>query len=106
MSGKKKLSLQEALDLLQSFPSESSDALSDDSSDEEVPGNILLKFSSDSEEDGQETEQDQGDSCLENTVFPTPGCIKSKVNRGSRGKRCPDRSSNFPHKIWVCGYHI
>ncbi|GFV75163.1 hypothetical protein TNCV_3190121 [Trichonephila clavipes] len=38
-------SLQQALDLLQSLPSESSDALTDDFSDEEVPVNHLLQFS-------------------------------------------------------------
>ncbi|GFU50812.1 hypothetical protein TNCV_2495161 [Trichonephila clavipes] len=54
-SGKKRLSLQEALYLLQNQPSESNDALTRDSSHEEVPGNNLLKFSSDSEDD-QETE--------------------------------------------------
>ncbi|GFY27238.1 hypothetical protein TNCV_2068591 [Trichonephila clavipes] len=45
---KKKLSLQEALDLLQNLPSEISDVLTDDFSDEEVPANYLLKFSLDS----------------------------------------------------------
>ncbi|GFW77726.1 hypothetical protein TNCV_134171 [Trichonephila clavipes] len=45
MSGKKKLSLQETLDPLQILPSESSDALTDDSSDEKVPANNFLKFS-------------------------------------------------------------
>ncbi|GFY36679.1 hypothetical protein TNCV_2566421 [Trichonephila clavipes] len=53
-SKKKKLSLQEALDLLQNLPSESNDALTDDSSDEDVPANYLLEFSLNS----QETEQD------------------------------------------------
>ncbi|GFT27246.1 hypothetical protein NPIL_554231 [Nephila pilipes] len=48
MSRKKKLSLQEAFNFLQSLPSESSDALSDDSSDEEFTANNLLEFSSDS----------------------------------------------------------
>ncbi|GFT05533.1 DDE_Tnp_1_7 domain-containing protein [Nephila pilipes] len=93
MSGRKKLSLQEALDLLQSLPSESSDTLSD----EEVSANNLLKCLSDSEEDGQKT-----DSCLENSVFPTPGCSKSKVNRkwDQVPSGCPDQSSQFPHKIW------
>ncbi|GFX30544.1 hypothetical protein TNCV_3461951 [Trichonephila clavipes] len=42
---KKPPSLQEALDLLQNLPSESNDALTDDSSDEDVPTNYLLKFS-------------------------------------------------------------
>ncbi|GFX61528.1 hypothetical protein TNCV_2745031 [Trichonephila clavipes] len=59
-SDKKKLRLLEALDLLQNLPSECNDALTDDSSDEEVPANNLLEFSSDSEEDDQETEQDPG----------------------------------------------
>ncbi|GFV06830.1 hypothetical protein TNCV_2331841 [Trichonephila clavipes] len=45
MSRKKKPSLQEALDLLQTLPSESSDALTNDSSDKDVPANYLLKFS-------------------------------------------------------------
>ncbi|GFX24920.1 hypothetical protein TNCV_1278561 [Trichonephila clavipes] len=40
--GKKKLSLQEALDLLQNVPSVSNDALTDDSSDGEAPANYLL----------------------------------------------------------------
>ncbi|GFY13944.1 hypothetical protein TNCV_1296051 [Trichonephila clavipes] len=55
---KKKLSLQESLDLLQNLPSESSDVLTDDSSHEEVLANNLLKFFSDSEKDDQETRQD------------------------------------------------
>ncbi|GFT28977.1 hypothetical protein TNCV_3586391 [Trichonephila clavipes] len=42
---KKKPSLQEALDLLQNLPSESSDALTDDSSDEDDPANYQLEFS-------------------------------------------------------------
>ncbi|GFX78594.1 hypothetical protein TNCV_30341 [Trichonephila clavipes] len=45
---KKKLSLQEALDLLQNLPSETSDVLMDDFSDEKVPANYLLEFSLDS----------------------------------------------------------
>ncbi|GFV59131.1 hypothetical protein TNCV_1908631 [Trichonephila clavipes] len=48
MSGEKKFSLQEALDLLQDLPSKSNDALKDDSSAEEVPVNNLLEFSLDS----------------------------------------------------------
>ncbi|GFW47173.1 hypothetical protein TNCV_56261 [Trichonephila clavipes] len=44
VSRKKKPSLQEALDLLQNLPSESIDALADDSSDEDVPANYLLEF--------------------------------------------------------------
>ncbi|GFW85887.1 hypothetical protein TNCV_1623311 [Trichonephila clavipes] len=47
-SGKNKLSLSEALDLLQNLPSEISDALTDDFSDGEVPANNLLEFSLDS----------------------------------------------------------
>ncbi|GFS56266.1 hypothetical protein TNCV_2769381 [Trichonephila clavipes] len=47
-SGKKKLSLQEALDLLQNLPSEINDVHTDDFSDEEVPANNLLEFSLDS----------------------------------------------------------
>ncbi|GFT26927.1 hypothetical protein TNCV_4674901 [Trichonephila clavipes] len=78
MSRKKKLSLQEALELLESLPSESSDAPTDDSS-EEVPAKILLEFSSNSEEDDEEIEQDLGYSSLysENTAFPTSGCIRN-----------------------------
>ncbi|GFW65172.1 transposable element Tc1 transposase [Trichonephila clavipes] len=41
---KRKLNLQEALNLLQKLPSEISDALTDYSSDEEVPENNLLGF--------------------------------------------------------------
>ncbi|PRD26962.1 UNVERIFIED_CONTAM: hypothetical protein NCL1_36653 [Trichonephila clavipes] len=37
-SGKRKFSLPEALNLLLNLPSESSDALIDDSTDQEVPG--------------------------------------------------------------------
>ncbi|GFV08463.1 hypothetical protein TNCV_2936791 [Trichonephila clavipes] len=72
-SGKKQLSLQEVLDLLQNMPYESSDALTDDSSDEEVPANDLLEFSLDSLNDYQMTEQDSRCSslCSENTEFPT-----------------------------------
>ncbi|GFV63218.1 hypothetical protein TNCV_2662201 [Trichonephila clavipes] len=39
VSRKKKLSLQETLNLLQNLPFESNDTLTDDSSDEEVPAN-------------------------------------------------------------------
>ncbi|GFV65648.1 hypothetical protein TNCV_1051391 [Trichonephila clavipes] len=42
---KKKLNLQKALNLLQNLASERSDALTDDSSDEEIPTNKLLEFS-------------------------------------------------------------
>ncbi|GFX35110.1 hypothetical protein TNCV_2330501 [Trichonephila clavipes] len=45
---KRKPRLQEALDLLQNLPSEISDALTDDFSDEEVTANNLLGFSIDS----------------------------------------------------------
>ncbi|GFW44115.1 hypothetical protein TNCV_3854761 [Trichonephila clavipes] len=45
---KKKLSLQGGLDLFQNLPSEISDALTDDSSGEEVPAIYLLAFSLDS----------------------------------------------------------
>ncbi|GFX70944.1 hypothetical protein TNCV_1689271 [Trichonephila clavipes] len=48
LSGKKKLILQEPLDLLQNLRSEIRDALTDDFSDEEVPENNLLKVSLDS----------------------------------------------------------
>ncbi|GFU24564.1 hypothetical protein TNCV_2265101 [Trichonephila clavipes] len=57
---------------------ESSDALTDDSSDEGVPVNNLLEFSSDSEKGDQETEQDLGcsSSYSENTVFlPQNGVV-------------------------------
>ncbi|GFW55559.1 hypothetical protein TNCV_119431 [Trichonephila clavipes] len=56
--GKKKFSFNEALDLLQNLPSESSDALIGDSSDEEVPANYVLDCSLDSKDDYQENEQD------------------------------------------------
>ncbi|GFV35070.1 hypothetical protein TNCV_2304221 [Trichonephila clavipes] len=45
---KKAQSLQEALDLLQNLPSEISDVLTNDFSDEEVPANNLLECSLDS----------------------------------------------------------
>ncbi|GFX70506.1 uncharacterized protein TNCV_4474401 [Trichonephila clavipes] len=48
MSEKKELSLYEAFDFLQNRPSELRDALTNDSSDEEVPANNTLGFSSDS----------------------------------------------------------
>ncbi|GFY14828.1 hypothetical protein TNCV_648711 [Trichonephila clavipes] len=44
VSRKKKLSLQEVLDLLQNLASESSDALTYDSSDEDIPANYLMEF--------------------------------------------------------------
>ncbi|GFV48715.1 hypothetical protein TNCV_2590751 [Trichonephila clavipes] len=44
----KKLSLQEAFGLLQNLPSESSDSLTDDSSDEAVPANYMMEFLLDS----------------------------------------------------------
>ncbi|GFU19350.1 hypothetical protein TNCV_3032681 [Trichonephila clavipes] len=47
LSGRK-ISLQEALDLSQYLPSESSNAVTDDCSDKDVPGNYLLEFSFDS----------------------------------------------------------
>ncbi|GFS78761.1 hypothetical protein TNCV_3149151 [Trichonephila clavipes] len=50
VSRKKKLYLQEALDLLQNLPSESGDALTDDSSDEDVPAKYLLEFSLNSQD--------------------------------------------------------
>ncbi|GFX20564.1 hypothetical protein TNCV_3489211 [Trichonephila clavipes] len=46
--GNKKLSLQKAVCLLQNLPSEISDILTDDVSDEEVPANNLLEFLLDS----------------------------------------------------------
>ncbi|GFW45423.1 hypothetical protein TNCV_4702341 [Trichonephila clavipes] len=58
-SEKKKLSLQKDLwDILQNLPSEISDVLTDNFSDEEVPENNLVELSLDSEDDNQETEQD------------------------------------------------
>ncbi|GFS84601.1 hypothetical protein TNCV_4607371 [Trichonephila clavipes] len=48
MFRKEKLSLQKDLDLLQNLQSESRDALTDASSNEEIPANNLLEFSSDS----------------------------------------------------------
>ncbi|GFX62442.1 hypothetical protein TNCV_412841 [Trichonephila clavipes] len=45
MARKKKLSLQEALDLLHNLPSEISGVLTDAFSEEEVPANNLLEFS-------------------------------------------------------------
>ncbi|GFW77335.1 hypothetical protein TNCV_924511 [Trichonephila clavipes] len=88
MSEKKKLSLQEVLDLLQNLPSESSDVLTDVSSDK-VPANYLMEFSSVSEDD-QETEQDPGCSisCSENTVFPTTGLINIRSKPHSKSTTC------------------
>ncbi|GFS95830.1 hypothetical protein TNCV_2259101 [Trichonephila clavipes] len=54
----KELSLEEDLELLERLSSESSDSSKNDSSDEEVPGNNLLEFSPNSEEDDEEIEQD------------------------------------------------
>ncbi|GFT09197.1 hypothetical protein TNCV_4106251 [Trichonephila clavipes] len=73
MSGKKKLSLQEALELLENLQSKSRDSPTDDFQDEEVPANNLLEFSSYSEEDDEKIEQDPGCCSLysENTAFPT-----------------------------------
>ncbi|GFW91664.1 hypothetical protein TNCV_4500831 [Trichonephila clavipes] len=48
ISEKKNLSLQETLDLLQNLPSEISDELTHDFSDEEVPTKTLQEFSLDS----------------------------------------------------------
>ncbi|GFV37378.1 hypothetical protein TNCV_2132621, partial [Trichonephila clavipes] len=44
--------------LLQNLSSDTSDALTDDSSDEEIAANNLLEFLLDSQDDGQETEHD------------------------------------------------
>ncbi|GFW46452.1 hypothetical protein TNCV_4811401 [Trichonephila clavipes] len=98
ISGKIELSLQGVWELLESLPSESSDSPTGDSSDEEVPANNLLEFSSDSEEHDEEIEQDPGCSSFysEDTAFPTSGCNKSKVIRQWKKKRCPNRSSNPP----------
>ncbi|GFW75459.1 uncharacterized protein TNCV_4426431 [Trichonephila clavipes] len=46
LSGEKKLDLQEVLDLLQNLPSESIDALTEDSLDEEVPANNMISSDS------------------------------------------------------------
>ncbi|GFV92056.1 hypothetical protein TNCV_1894921 [Trichonephila clavipes] len=54
--GKKKLSLQEALDILQNLSSEISDVLTDEFL-YEVTANNLLGFSLDSKDDDQEIEQ-------------------------------------------------
>ncbi|GFW72809.1 hypothetical protein TNCV_1266521 [Trichonephila clavipes] len=54
---KKKLNLQEVLDLLQNQPSEISDVLTDDFSDE-VPANNLLEFLLNFEDGDQEAEKD------------------------------------------------
>ncbi|GFU70703.1 hypothetical protein TNCV_4951971 [Trichonephila clavipes] len=61
---KKNLSLQKASDLLQILSYESSDAVTDDSSDEEAPVNNLLEFSLDSKEGDQEIRQDSRCSSL------------------------------------------
>ncbi|GFT81388.1 hypothetical protein TNCV_3672701 [Trichonephila clavipes] len=58
MPAKKKLSVQEALDLLQNLSSESSEALTEDSSYGKVSANNLLESSLDSKDDDQETEQE------------------------------------------------
>ncbi|GFY22712.1 hypothetical protein TNCV_2179731 [Trichonephila clavipes] len=58
MSGKEKLSLQEASELLQNLQSEISDLPIDGFSDEEVSANNLLEFLLDSSDDDQETKQD------------------------------------------------
>ncbi|GFS74525.1 hypothetical protein TNCV_458631 [Trichonephila clavipes] len=54
---KRKFSLQEVLDLLQNLPSEISEVLTEDSSDDEVTENNVLKFLADALKN-QETEQD------------------------------------------------
>ncbi|GFV08599.1 transposable element Tc3 transposase [Trichonephila clavipes] len=77
---KKKLSLQEALEFFESLPFESSDAPTDKSSDEEFSANNLLEFSSDSEEDDEEIEQDPGCNSLysENTAFTSQDAVSQK----------------------------
>ncbi|GFT62679.1 hypothetical protein TNCV_3096151 [Trichonephila clavipes] len=55
LSGKKKLCLQEALDLLLNLLSEINNILTDDFSDE-VPAYCLLEFPLDSQDNDQETE--------------------------------------------------
>ncbi|GFT36198.1 hypothetical protein TNCV_4778311 [Trichonephila clavipes] len=76
----KNLSLQEALDLLQNLPSENSEALIDDFSDEEVPSNNLWEFSSDSEEDDKEIEQDPSSKrkCLKMSRIITSNSVVAK----------------------------
>ncbi|GFX51977.1 hypothetical protein TNCV_3063941 [Trichonephila clavipes] len=108
MPGKKKSSLQEALELLESLPSENSDAPTDYSSEEEVTANIynLLELSSDSEEDDEKIEQDPNPLYSENTTFPTSGCNKPKVIRQWKKRDVQTEVPIFLHKIWVCGYHI
>ncbi|GFV08609.1 hypothetical protein TNCV_4855891 [Trichonephila clavipes] len=63
----------------------------DKSSDEEFSANNLLEFSSDSEEDDEEIEQDPGCNSLysENTAFTSPGCSKSKVIRQWKKREMP-----------------
>ncbi|GFT51337.1 hypothetical protein TNCV_4954731 [Trichonephila clavipes] len=89
MPGKKKLSLQEALELLESLPSESCDAPTDDSSDEEVTANNLLELSSDSEVDDEKIEKKRPKHPLysENAAVPTSGCILSNAKRIGNCKR-------------------
>ncbi|GFV89631.1 hypothetical protein TNCV_1576041 [Trichonephila clavipes] len=104
MSGKIKLSIQGVLELLESLLSESSDSPTGDPSDEKVPANNLLEFSSDSEEYDEEIEQDPGCSSFysENTSFPTSGCNMSKVIRQWRKRDVQTAVPIFSHKIWVC----
>ncbi|GFT52209.1 hypothetical protein TNCV_2530741 [Trichonephila clavipes] len=89
--GNKKLRFHEALDLLQNLPSESSDALIDDSLYEEFPANDLLEFLLDSQKYDKETEQDSrcSSSCSENTVFPIPGCSALKNTQSKPHSKCP-----------------
>ncbi|GFU25190.1 transposable element Tc1 transposase [Trichonephila clavipes] len=88
--GEKKLSFQIPLDLLQNLSSESSVALTDDSSDE-VPTDNLLKISSYSEKDDQETEQDEGTTDRRGRSHP-PQCTISREDRQIVCKAVTDRS--------------
>ncbi|GFY28678.1 hypothetical protein TNCV_3440451 [Trichonephila clavipes] len=62
------------------IPSESSDSLTDDSADEEVPANYLLEFPLDSKDDDEETEKKIrcSSSCSESTAFPTQECSRER----------------------------
>ncbi|GFV48127.1 hypothetical protein TNCV_3554061 [Trichonephila clavipes] len=82
--------LQESLVLLQNLPSESNDALTDPSSDEEVSANNLQELSSDSEYDQeniQDPQEGRGDT---NVLFNTP--------RHQRQENSANSSSNIPRK--------
>ncbi|GFU19984.1 hypothetical protein TNCV_1191341 [Trichonephila clavipes] len=72
----------------ETLPSESSDALTGDSSDGQVLANTALEFLSNSEEDDQETEQNPGysGSCSENKCcinITVESCMRA-IGHGSR----------------------